>query len=288
MTSNAVTMFDFDSESVRAAMIDDNPWFVGKDVCRVLEISNHNDALGRLADDERRYQSVGTATAKGVGNGDPLSEKGVGSGDPLVNPQRLVLISEPGLCRLVFTSQTEKAERVKRWVFHEVLPALRKTGQYTMSEHVGRTTRMERDDDPIDLDAAPLGQIRIAVSLLREVRIIFGIGRARKVARRIPAIAEIVGRDERRTEDGEVIEEDDVEMFAGDMLIEASQSALTAAEIWKAYRDWCRNNESVPVTQTMLGRRLRTLGYQKKQGGGVVRYVGIALFVPEPEPEKKD
>lgn len=266
MTSSAMTMFDFDAESVRAVVLDGEPWFVGKDVCRALEIQDHHQALERLAPDEGGRYIVPTPS----GN------------------QELKTVSEPGVYRLVFTSRSEAAERFKRWLAHEVLPALRKTGQYTMSEHVGRTTRMERDDDPIDLDAAPLGQIRIAVSLLREVRIIFGIGRARKVARRIPAIAEIVGRDERRTEDGEVIEEDDVEMFAGDMLIEASQSALTAAEIWKAYRDWCRNNESVPVTQTMLGRRLRTLGYQKKQGGGVVRYVGVALFVPEPDPEKKD
>lgn len=265
--NSSVTMFDFDDESVRAVLIDGDPWFVGKDVCRALEIVDHQQALERLVDDEK---------------------DGVGITDPIGRQQTATVISEPGVYRLVFTSRSEAAERFRTWLCHEVLPALRKTGQYTMSEHVGRTTRMERDDDPIDLDAAPLGQIRIAVSLLREVRIIFGIGRARKVARRIPAIAEIVGRDERRTEDGEVIEEDDVEMFAGDMLIEASQSALTAAEIWKAYRDWCRNNESVPVTQTMLGRRLRTLGYQKKQSGGVVRYVGIALFVPEPEAEKKD
>jgi|JI10StandDraft_1071094.scaffolds.fasta_scaffold509345_3 hypothetical protein len=79
---------------------------------------------------------------------------------------------------------------------------------------------------------------------------------------------------------------DNVMLFAGDNLIEASQSTLTAAEIWKAYRIWCRNNEAPPVTQTMLGRRLRALGYNKKESNGVVRYVGVALFAPEPEAEK--
>lgn len=265
MTS-AMTMFDFDAESVRATLIDGEPWFVGRDVCRALSLENTAQALSRLRDNERN---------------DTLT-----TNDAIGRERAATLISEAGVYRLVFTSRSDAAERFKDWLCYEVLPALRKTGQYNMSEHVGRTTRMEREDEPIDLDAAPLGQIRIAVSLLREVRIIFGIGRARKIARRIPALAEIVGREERLNDQGEVIEEDDVELFAGDMLIEASQGTLTAAEIWKAYRDWCRNNESMPVTQTMLGRRLRTMGFKKRQSGGVVRYVGVALFVPEPE--KKD
>lgn len=263
-------MFDFENESLRATMIDGEAWLVGRDICRMLQLENASQALSRLDDDERRDTIIA--------NDGTLQT--VTATDAMGRARASTLVSEPGFWRLVSTSRTEVAGRVMRWVFHEVLPALRKTGQYTMSEHVGRTTRIPPEDEPIDLDAAPLGQIRIAVSLLREVRIIFGISKARKVARRIPALAEIVGPDERASEEAEEPDEDDVATFAGDMLIEASQSTLTAAEIWKAYRDWCRNNESVPVTQTMLGRRLRLMGFKKQQSNGVVRYVGVAL--PEP------
>lgn len=107
--------FHFEGTPVRDVLIDGQPWFVGKDACAILEIANHNDALSSLPDDER----------KGVGIADPLGR----------NEQQMICVNEPGLYRLIFKSRKPEAERFKRWVLHEVLPEIRRTGGYA-ARHV--------------------------------------------------------------------------------------------------------------------------------------------------------
>ena len=94
--------------NVRVVQVDGEPWFVAADVCRALEISNSRDAVARLDDDE----------------------KGVGSTDTLGGKQGMQIINEPGLYTLVLGSRKPEAKTFKRWVTHEVLPAIRKTGSY--------------------------------------------------------------------------------------------------------------------------------------------------------------
>lgn len=106
---HAPAVFTFTAQSVRVVVIDDAPWFVGKDVCEALSIANHNDALGRLDDDERQ---------------------GVGITDPLGNKQTATAINESGLYSLILTSRKPEAKKFKKWVTSEVLPAIRKTGSY--------------------------------------------------------------------------------------------------------------------------------------------------------------
>jgi prophage antirepressor-like protein len=113
-----LTTFDFDGAAVRTTEINDDPWFVGKDVCRALGLSNHSDALARLDEDERT--------------------DGVGITDPIGREQNPILISEPGVYRLIFTSRVPAAERFKRWLAHDVLPALRREGKYVMGDMTTR------------------------------------------------------------------------------------------------------------------------------------------------------
>lgn len=108
-----ITPFVFEDALVRVQMDEnDNPWFVAKDVCNVLEISNHNDAVNSLDEDE-----------KGVATTDPLSIGG---------KQSMRTISESGLYSLVFRSRKPEAKRFRKWVTSDVLPTLRRTGSYTM------------------------------------------------------------------------------------------------------------------------------------------------------------
>ena len=106
---SSIVTFSFVAQSVRIIMIADCPWFVGKDVCEALSIANHNDALGRLDDDERR---------------------GVAITDPLGIEQTAIAINESGLYSLILTSRKPEAKKFKKWVTSEVLPAIRKTGRY--------------------------------------------------------------------------------------------------------------------------------------------------------------
>ncbi len=109
--NNEIQQFDFKGASLRT-LTDEagEPWFVAKDVCDILELTNPAVALQSLDDDEKTNLS----------NSYVWSEPG----------RRPLIISEPGLYRLVMRSRKPEAKEFQRWVTHEVLPAIRKTGGY--------------------------------------------------------------------------------------------------------------------------------------------------------------
>ncbi len=105
-----LSVFQFQSQTVRTVTDErGEPWFVAVDVCAVLSIGNSRMALGRLDDDER----------------------GVSSIDTLGGPQGMSVVNESGLYSLILGSRKPQAKAFKRWVTHEVLPTIRKTGAYT-------------------------------------------------------------------------------------------------------------------------------------------------------------
>ena len=108
--NNEIQQFDFKGAALRP-LTDENgePWFVAKDACAVLELSNVSQALTRL-------------------DGDEKSSITLNDGNP-GNPNR-VIVSESGLYALVLASRKPEAHEFKRWVTHEVLPQIRKTGGY--------------------------------------------------------------------------------------------------------------------------------------------------------------
>lgn len=116
-----IQTFDFEGVPVRDVLVSGVPWFVGKDVCGILGIVDHKQALSSIPDDERGWYIIPPPSyGDGVGNTDPLGR----------NAQEMICVNEPGLYRLIFKSRKPEAERFKKWVFHEVLPAIRATGTY--------------------------------------------------------------------------------------------------------------------------------------------------------------
>lgn len=111
---SAVEVFQFPEtgQRVRTVMVEDEPWFVAADVCTALEIANPSDAVRNLDDDEYRLVPATLVTSEGRPN-------------HFVN-----LITEPGLYSLIMRSRKAEAKAFKRWVTREVLPSIRKTGQY--------------------------------------------------------------------------------------------------------------------------------------------------------------
>ena len=91
--------------AVRTTTINDEPWFVAADVCRALDLSNPTIATNRLDEDERAKFNLG--------------RQGEGT-----------IINEPGLYSLVLGSRKPEAKAFKRWITHDVIPAIRKTGGY--------------------------------------------------------------------------------------------------------------------------------------------------------------
>ena len=94
---------------VRTVLIDDEPWFVAKDITDRLGFSNGRKAVGDHVDDE---------------------DKEVTKCDTLGGAQNLTIINESGLYSLVLSSKLESAKKFKRWITHEVIPEIRKTGGY--------------------------------------------------------------------------------------------------------------------------------------------------------------
>lgn len=122
---------------IRTVTIDDNPWFVAIDVCRALGIANVTDALKRLDDDEKMTldSTEGHSGSRG--------------GAQCVN-----IVNEFGLYSLVLGSRKPGAKAFRRWITHDVIPALRKHGVYATPQVTQQIT-----DDPIEL-------LRKAVDLL--------------------------------------------------------------------------------------------------------------------------
>lgn len=108
--ANNIIAFQFCCNSVRVIIKDNNPWFVGKDITDILQINNNRDALSRLKD----------------------YEKGVATIDTLGGNQEMTIISESGLYRLILTSRKPQAGPFQDWVCQDVLPSIRKTGNYSV------------------------------------------------------------------------------------------------------------------------------------------------------------
>jgi anti-repressor protein len=110
--TNAVpAVFQFESHDVRTVVIEDEPWFVAKDVCLILGINKSRDAIARLDEDERRPVRM----------------------DTLGGQQQMTALSESGLYSLILRSDKKEAKRFRKWVTSEVLPSLRKTGRYEVA-----------------------------------------------------------------------------------------------------------------------------------------------------------
>lgn len=98
---------------VRTVMIEDEPWFVGKDVAEVLGYGNTKDALSRHVDADDKYQGDGVVIP-----------------DPMGRQQNPTIINESGLYSLILSSKIPTAKKFKKWVTSEILPTVRKHGVY--------------------------------------------------------------------------------------------------------------------------------------------------------------
>ncbi|ECK2141156.1 hypothetical protein FQW43_15275 [Salmonella enterica subsp. enterica serovar Enteritidis] len=130
MTSQ-INHFYFENHSVRTITINGDPWFVAKDVCDSLQLTNSRMALLALDDDE----------------------KGVSLIDTLSGSQQMSIINESGLYTLILRCRDAVKpgtvpHRFRKWVTNEVLPTIRKTGRY---EHPVATTRNAEPLTPSDM-----------------------------------------------------------------------------------------------------------------------------------------
>lgn len=115
--------------NVRTVTIDNEPWFVGKDVAEALGYSNTRDALAThvVYEDKRIIQRSEIATLE---NHIPKSALPMDFVSANIPNRGLIAINESGLYALIFGSKLESAKRFKHWVTSEILPSIRKNGIY--------------------------------------------------------------------------------------------------------------------------------------------------------------
>ena len=109
-SANAL-IFNSPDFALRVILRDGEPWFVAADIVAALGIGNVTDAMRRLDDDERGVDSIEGIHA--------------GAGNPSIN-----IINESGLYSLILGSRKPEAKKFKKWVTAEVLPGIRRTGQF--------------------------------------------------------------------------------------------------------------------------------------------------------------
>ncbi|ACK70823.1 prophage antirepressor [Gloeothece citriformis PCC 7424] len=105
-------IFGFENQEVRFVGTPDHLEWVAQDVCTALEIKNASDTLAKFDSDEKGITNLNT----------------------LGGVQELLTVTEAGLYRLIFKSRKAVAKRFQRWIFHEVLPSLRRTGSYSINQ----------------------------------------------------------------------------------------------------------------------------------------------------------
>ena len=114
--SNQISTFNFENQSIRTIAINNEPWFIAKDLCDAINISNYRDAIERLDEDE----------------------KGVALTDTLGGKQEMSVVSESGMYTLILRCRDAVKKgsiphRFRKWVTAEVLPQIRKTGCYSQN-----------------------------------------------------------------------------------------------------------------------------------------------------------
>ncbi len=110
--NNELTIFENEEFGrIRSVMVNNEPYFVAKDVCDILDLTNPTMAINRLDDDERTKLNLGR---QGETN----------------------IVNEYGLYNLILASRKPEAKAFKRWITHEVIPSIRKHGTYMTEQRI--------------------------------------------------------------------------------------------------------------------------------------------------------
>lgn len=128
--SNQISTFNFKSQPVRIQSLNDEPYFCLTDVCLVLGVNRRSSEAFRL--NEKGCNKIAVLTEGGM--------------------QEVTFINEPNLYRIIFRSNKSQAIDFQNWVFEEVLPQIRKTGQYSQnSTQIVPLAEIEADEEALHI-----------------------------------------------------------------------------------------------------------------------------------------
>lgn len=227
-----IQTFEYKFDQVRTIEDDKgNIWWVARDICNILGLGNVSQTLLSLDDDEKS----------------DITNTKLDS-----NNNRLRIINEPGLYNLIFKSRKPEAKEFKRWVTHEVMPSIRKTGSYT-----ARTSQKNNIKEK-------LGRISQSAGVKKTQRL-----------RLLEVSARIAQMDGNMQEDvidiyeallGEFVTEDMTDAISGvrniinnfvqEMCICSPDEEIWLDVLFEKYQAWCRSKETVSLIKNHFTRYL--------------------------------
>jgi hypothetical protein len=256
-----VIPFNFGDHLVRVLTDDQGtPWWVARDVCRVLGISKYRDAMSRLDSDERGSEKLDT----------PGGE------------QNMNTINESGLYTLIFRSNKPEAKTFRRWITHEVLPSIRKTGSYQMPG-------ANPEGYIAGAGARKSGHMYFPMAKLVESADKHLEGRAA-----LKAINYFTGmpvddlleelESKQRTAKAGTLDgaRNMVEEFLADRCEFADGYQIGATELYKVFYDWCRNSGVMKVISKKRFGMIMGHSFERVKAGTIF-YIGVRLKTEQEE-----
>ncbi|HCY87848.1 MAG TPA: phage antirepressor [Desulfobacteraceae bacterium] len=260
---NTVIPFDYDSRLVRVVPDDDgNPWWVAGDVCKVLDIQDAAQCVQRLEDDERLIRTLHVSGQN----------------------REMWTVNEPGIYTLIIRSNKPEAKAFKRWITHEVLPTIRRTGGYQIPDSPGYLSG----------DAAKRsGKMYFPMAKLVESADKFLEGKAALTALNyftgMPVDALLEELEEKQTSSLEknirnlVLNPSQVGELLEDFLSEECELhddyEIAASEAYTAFTAWCKGRGlKRPVSRKRFGSVVSENFDKVKRG--VIFYLGFRLLRP--------
>ena len=270
---NAMVPFVFEDSPLRVCEIDGVLWFVARDICKALGIASPQRAYARIPEDE----------------------KGVLKTHTLGGEQDVLGVSEPGFYRLTFRSNKPVAERLRRFVFHEVLPAIRRTGRY--EPEMDHATAPSAEAFGLDVD---IGRLNAHVHLVRLCERLKG----KAAANRLWAMLGLPdpGPDDaglpqggRPRSHGEE-RADIVLRFLAARTVPDRRGAVRAEVMRRAYARWAAETDAPELSPVEFGIALAKAGVSKRKAPCTENrtqvYIGLRLVDdalggagPLPQPE---
>jgi len=243
MSDLALQSFGFEDHLVRVIDQDGEAWFIAQDVCSCLEIVNHRHAVAGLDDDEK---------------------DGVATNDVTGRQQTQIVISESGLYALIFKSRKAAAVRFRKWVTSEVLPTLRRTGEYQMP--------VANDDDrPVILpfldSADEVDRFRSALAAVRECRIVHGRSKAKRLWP-ILGLPEAPRTSMNGVPELNMARSRNIARWAQERLSFEPGARIAAQDLRNDYEVWCDANDVSAEGVQIFWKCLTDFGYASFHSNG--------------------
>ena len=205
---------------IRSVLIDGEPWLVGKDVAKALGYKEPSKAAREKVDPE---------------------DRGVSKIDTPSGTQTMTIINESGLYSLVLSSKLPDAKKFKRWVTSEVLPAIRKTGSYQITD-ANNTQPCVNIEIIQQLRQTPMEQMPAVLDYLRACG--YPVGTYEEIYGQPPALSALPAPEQ-------VSPQDSVQMFVNQIVPQFQWQFYSFGILFKLYTNWVNREH---ICQKPLGR----------------------------------